>query len=131
MTRRELLSRAGWLLGLVAWAPACLVARVKPPPLAKSRGHGPPPHAPAHGYRRKQLRQGVDLVFDAGLGVYVVVGLEDTFFLDDSFYRRRDERWEFASALDGPWRAVGIADLPPGLRPHRGAPPRGRGKKNK
>ena len=29
--------------------------------------HGPPPHAPAHGYRHKQ--HGVELVYDSGRGV--------------------------------------------------------------
>ncbi len=41
---------------------------------------GPPSHAPAHGYRNKEHKQrykGIDLVFDTGLGVYVVVDMAD------------------------------------------------------
>lgn len=30
------------------------------------RGNGPPPHAPAHGYRNKQRANGVELVYDSG-----------------------------------------------------------------
>ncbi|MFQ5585276.1 MAG: hypothetical protein ACE5GF_00390, partial [Thermodesulfobacteriota bacterium] len=45
----------------------------------KSKKHGPPPHAPAHGYRHKH-RHGVELMFDGGLGVYIAVGLSGIYF---------------------------------------------------
>src|SRR5258705_13086779 len=50
------------------------------PVVEEGSGHGPPPWAPAHGYRRhhQQAYQSrpdtVDLGFDDGLGVYMVVG---------------------------------------------------------
>ena len=49
---------------------------------------GPPPHAPAHGYRHKH-EHGVELVFDSQLGVYVVVGWKDHFFSAGRYYRDR------------------------------------------
>ena len=44
------------------------------------RGYGPPPHAPAYGYRHHH--QGARLAFDSKLGVYVVLSQnEDDWFL--------------------------------------------------
>lgn len=65
-----------------------------------SRG-GPPPHAPAHGYRHKQDRY--DLVFDSGLGVYVVLGKPDYYFWDNRYFRYHDGYWQFSADLDGRW----------------------------
>ena len=47
---------------------------------------GPPPWAPAHGYRHKH--HGADLVFDAHIGVYVVVGHPHVYFHDGHYFRR-------------------------------------------
>ncbi len=82
---------------------------------AKSRGHGPPPHAPAHGYRAK-VRNGVEITYRSDLGVYVVVGAADTYFLDDVFYKRGKKQWESSRELDGPWELIAESSLPPGLR---------------
>lgn len=65
-----------------------------------SRG-GPPPHAPAHGYRHKHGNQ--NLVFDSGLGVYVVLDRPDHYFWDNRFYRYHRGDWQFADDLDGRW----------------------------
>jgi hypothetical protein len=65
-----------------------------------SRG-GPPPHAPAHGYRHKQSNH--DLVFDSGLGVYVVLGRPDYYFWDNRYYRYHDGHWQFSADVDGRW----------------------------
>lgn len=65
-----------------------------------SRG-GPPPHAPAHGYRHKHYNH--DLVFDSGLGVYVVLGRPDYYFWDNRYFRYHDGYWQFAADLDGRW----------------------------
>lgn len=88
------------------------------------RHGGPPPHAPAHGYRRNH--QGHDLVFDSHLGVYVVVGVADMWFLDGSYYRIRADHWELSASLGGPWRVAAVGAVPGRLyakrHPH-GAPP--------
>jgi len=41
-------------------------------------GYGPPAHAPANGYRYKY--QGHDMVYDSGLGVYVVIGQSSVYY---------------------------------------------------
>ena len=101
-------------------------------------GHGPPAHAPAHGHRRKHVA-GVELVFDTGLGVYVVVGHPDHYYHEGYFYRLTGSVWEMSLKIDGGWAFTSGKPLPPGLRAkgngklkHRGkAVARGKGKHNK
>ena len=81
----------------------------------KKRGHGPPSHAPAHGYRRK-LPSKVEVVFDSNFGVYVVVGLEKHFWLDGQYYRFCNGQWELSMTIENGWKVVGEKKLPPGLR---------------
>lgn len=78
-------------------------------------GHGPPAHAPAHGYRRKQVA-GVELVFDSGIGVYVVVGHSDHYYHEGYFYRCINGRWEISLEPDSGWAFVAVDSLPPGLK---------------
>lgn len=79
------------------------------------RGYGPPPHAPAHGYRAK-TSQGVEIVWDSGLGVYVVVDVAGTYYFEDRYYRQHDDGWDVSIDLHGSWSTVDEKDLPPGLR---------------
>lgn len=85
---------------------------------------GPPPHAPAHGYRRNY--QGRDLVFDSELGVYAVVGLSNVWFLDGSYFRISGEHWEVSVGAGGPWRVAAVSAVPVHLyekrHPHGGPP---------
>ena len=115
---------AAVLLGaLLLTNAACVVVDGNggPPP---GRSAGPPPHAPAHGFRHKH--RGHDLVFDSALGVYVVVDLRDVWFLDDSYFRLSGERWEIGVGVDGPWRVAVVSAVPVRLResrhPHGGPP---------
>lgn len=80
------------------------------------RGNGPPPHAPAHGYRHKHKSKGVELVYDSGRGVYVVVGLPDHYYYDGHFFRIRGAQWEISLNTDGGWKPVYEDSIPPGLR---------------
>jgi hypothetical protein len=98
------------LAALVTAVTLCGCVQVTPDPF---HGHGPPPHAPAHGYRSHH--QGAELRFDRTLGVYVVAGYADHFYVDGRFLRLRTGRWETSPRLDGPWRAVSARSLPPGL----------------
>lgn len=75
---------------------------------------GPPPHAPAHGYRHKY--QGVDVIYDSGRGVYIVVGLPSHYYYEGHFYRFGSVQWEVSAQIGGPWRPVSRESLPPGLR---------------
>ena len=102
------------------------MGRIAPP--TKSRGHGPPPHAPAHGHRAKTA-QGVEIVFDVGLGAYVVVGVANNYYHDGRYYRRVGERWQVAVDFHGEWQEAAERELPAALRPKRpGLRPKNRGK---
>lgn len=88
-------------------------------------GSGPPPWAPAHGYRHHH--HGVSLVFDAGLGVYAVVGRPGIYFHHDHYLRLHAGGWEQAVRVGGPWLVIAAEKVPAGL--HRSVAERhGRGK---
>ncbi|MHC4166558.1 MAG: hypothetical protein ACYSWQ_06355 [Planctomycetota bacterium] len=78
-------------------------------------GHGPPPHAPAHGHRHKHVH-GVELVFDSGLGLYVVVGHPDHYYCDGHFYRLAGGVWQMSLRFDRGWAHTSGKPLPSGLR---------------
>lgn len=78
-----------------------------------NRGYGPPPHAPAHGYRHKYHDH--DLVYDSNLGVYLVIGYPDYYFLGDSYYRHSNDGWYYSKQVDRDWQQYQQARLPPGL----------------
>jgi hypothetical protein len=76
--------------------------------------HGPPPHAPAHGYRHKHHNE--DLKYDSVLEVYVMSGWPNYYYHKDHYYRSTDYGWETAGQLRGPWKSVSTKKLPKGLR---------------
>lgn len=94
---------------------SCSSYRTHPEPVIITDRSGPPAHAPAHGYRRKHV-QGVEVVFDSGLGVYVVVGLTDHYYHDGYFFRLRSGIWERCPEPDGHWKVVAANSLPIGLQ---------------
>jgi hypothetical protein len=108
-------------LALVVLLPGCIHVHHdddRPRAVVKEHAHkGPPPHAPAHGYRRKHAtrHRQVELVYDAGCGAYVVVGLPHHFFQDERFYRRVDGRWQASMDLDEGWLAVDEGQVPRGI----------------
>ena len=107
---------AVWAVGLVCTAllfVSCTRIEVGSGPGPKG-GYGPPPHAPAHGYRHKY--HDVEMVYDSGRGVYVVAGFPLHFYCDERFYRFREPRWEVSVNIDGPWEVVSEQSLPRGLR---------------
>jgi len=95
------------------------------PRVATTRRPGPPPHAPAHGYRHKQEYAGgeVELEFDSGLGVYVVVGVPDRYYWDGYYLRIDGDQWYASVDLDGGWEPRSEVAVPTGLRTksHRNA----------
>lgn len=120
------MNRRGFLTTLAGGATLLLAGCVYGP----GEGYGLPPHAPAHGYRAQHRR--ARLVFDSGLGVYIVSGYPDYYFLDGTYYRYYGGHWQAGGDLDGPWHQAGDRRLPPGLRRKAVPPPgykgRGRGK---
>lgn len=82
---------------------------------ATGPGHGPPPHAPAHGYRHRTAH-GHDLAYDARLKVYVVVGRTDHYYATERYYRRADGGWEVSLSLQDSWEPIADTALPHGLK---------------
>ena len=115
-----MLARIAFTVALAAFASglaACSSSRPEPRVVVVAEApprHGPPPHAPAHGYRHKH-KDGVDLVFDAPRGVYVVLGQTHCYWHGDQYYRQRGNRWEVSVTLRGPWTRTAAGDLPGGL----------------
>ena len=93
---------------------------------ADNRGYGPPPHAPAHGYR--QHYNDHDFVYDSNLGVYLVVGYPDYYYLDNSYYRHSNDGWYYSQRADRDWQAYNQDRLPPGLAKKYHDNDRGHGK---
>lgn len=84
-------------------------------PEIKEMHTGPPPHAPAHGYRHKHSGGG-ELVYKSDIGVYVVVGYPDYYFHKDKYYRLNDGSWEVSLNIKKDWAPVSDKKLPSGLR---------------
>lgn len=83
-----------------------------------NRHHGPPPHAPAHGYRHKHQhqQQDLELVFDSGLGVYIVVDIPDRYYWNGYYLRIDGDQWYASVNLDSGWEPRSDDSLPPGLK---------------
>ncbi|MDA1309664.1 MAG: hypothetical protein O2985_08665 [Proteobacteria bacterium] len=79
---------------------------------------GPPPHAPAHGYRYRH-RDGVDMSYDQRLGVYVVVGRPNYYYWDRQYFRYYGDHWQRSERIDSRWIDGDTRSLPPGLQRHR------------
>lgn len=105
------------LLSLAIAMPACrstAVYRKTSSPVVVVKQTGPPPHAPAHGYRHKH-RQGVELIYNAEIGVYLVMGYDHYYFHGDRFYRLTNGSWEVSVEIGGKWKTIPDKKVPPGL----------------
>lgn len=84
----------------------------------KYKKGGPPPHAPAHGYRHKH--KGHDMDYDMKIGAYIVVRVPDTYFYDNLFIRLfSDGRWMVSAHLNSGWRLADANEVPPRLKHHK------------
>src|SRR5262245_61231350 len=97
--------------GLVGFGSAPVVVREEPPP-----------RAPAHGYKHAFDRDNVDLVYDSGLGAYVVVDLVDVFFYEGHYYHCEDGRWFISPRPRSGWLLVAASQVPTGLRGYKVKP---------
>jgi hypothetical protein len=89
-----------------------------PPGHARAEARrAPPPHAPAHGYRHKQPTPAgrIELIFDSGVGAYVVVGWPDHYWHRDHYYRYVEGHWMTSGRIDGGWATCSANKVPPGL----------------
>jgi len=76
----------------------------------KQHKHGPPPHAPAHGYRAKH--QGCDLRYDRTVGCYAVVGYNDYYYNDGVFFRFGSDGWQMSAQVGNGWSSVEAVRVP-------------------
>ncbi len=116
MKRLTMFSQMAVLAGAVLMISGCAVY-----PAQYGQGYGPPSRAPAHGYRYNH--QGHDAVYDPALGVYVVVGLQNYYLYNDSYYRYDRGQWYSSRNIDRGWHNYSADKLPPGLAKkygHRG-----------
>jgi hypothetical protein len=74
---------------------------------------GPPPHAPAHGYRHKH--GDVVLVYESSLGVYIVHGYQGHYFSDGNYYRSHKGAWQISVDFGGPWKKISETKVPKSL----------------
>ena len=97
-----------------------------PRPVAKQKPHkkkyqkqGPPPHAPAHGYRYKH-RNGRQLEYDARKGAYVVLQMPETYFNNNLYIRlSKTGKWMVSKILEGGWRIAAGYEVPSLLREYK------------
>ncbi|MCK5162065.1 MAG: hypothetical protein KAQ72_00025 [Desulfobacula sp.] len=83
-----------------------------PPPKTKYHKPGPPPHAPAHGYRHKR-HHGHELVYDSQIGAYIVANIPETYFGNNLYIRlSTDGRWMVSTILEGGWRVAVGSEVP-------------------
>ncbi len=80
---------------------------------------GPPPHAPAHGYRHKN-QQGVELQFDSGLGVYIVAEMPGIYFHNGLYMQMSDGQWRTSLNINGPWQPEVNGRVPSKLKKIKG-----------
>lgn len=80
---------------------------------------GPPPHAPAHGYRHKH-QHGHQMQYDSNIGAYIVLNIPETYFGNNLYIRiSTDGRWIVSTKLDGNWRLAVGNEIPPKLKNHK------------
>lgn len=101
------------------------------PPPKRYEKKGPPPHAPAHGYRHKHYH-GHELEYDTSLGAYIVLNIPDTYFANDLYIRMSsDGKWIVSATLDGGWQVAAGTEVPPRLWHHGYKDKSKKDKKNK
>ena len=127
MKRLAIASLAASLLALSGCIHVHEHEQVYEPEPEHEHGGGPPPWAPAHGYRRHH--HGAELVFDAEIGVYVVVGHPHVYFFDDHYFRRVSSHWERCRNFEkAHWKIVDVAYVPAPLMEHYAKHPKHHGK---
>jgi hypothetical protein len=76
--------------------------------------------APVQAAPQIVIEEPPEFIYPQSLGFYVAVGVPyDLFYLGDSYYVFRDNRWYRGPHYRGPWSSVQYRNLPPGLRRHK------------
>jgi hypothetical protein len=85
----------------------------------KYHKQGPPPHAPAHGYRHKH-NDGHELEFDKEIGCYAVINVPETYFGNNVYIRLSSSgEWIVSAELEGGWRVAVGSEVPYKLKEHK------------
>lgn len=105
------------VISLAVGGAACSRINLGPAELPDDRDMGSPevytPQGPAEASHRYHQKN--ELLFDARLGLYLVVAEPGVYFSQEQYYRNSSEGWLTASELNGPWLPVDPELLPPGL----------------
>ena len=125
MKTLKAMSIALLMLGSIMVLPACTVVKVHE---HEYKHNGPPPHAPAHGYRHKH--RGHTLEYNYDLGVYVVVGLVAHYFIDGIYYKKTEHGWYSSHDIDKGWHEY-TKDVLPGKLNKKYGHKKGHEKKDK
>ena len=111
MNRRKFISYLG-LSTVAIILPGCASTGIT---IGQPAKKGPPAHAPAHGYRRKN-RHGLQMTFDSNLGVYVLMDYPMHFYWDGRYFRKSKNKWESSSDINKKWKSIKKEQLPKGLQ---------------
>jgi hypothetical protein len=110
-TGRNLIT--AFLAGFVITLSGCAVYPAHHDFAYEQRGYGPPPYAPAHGYRTKI--HGHNMLYDAHLGVYVLLDLHDHYYHNLVYYKYNKKNWYYRQHDKDKWRKYDKRKLPEGL----------------
>ncbi len=81
---------------------------------------GPPPHAPAHGYRHKHY-EGHEFEYDSKIGAYIVLNVPETYFGNNLYVRLSTYGdWMVSTTLEGGWRVAVSNEVPYRLKEYKG-----------
>lgn len=120
MADRPGISRRRFAAGLFSGGASLLLGACTYAPTYDS---GPPPHAPAHGYRYRHP-DGVVLVYDSSIAMYLVLGQPYHYYSGGHFYWYDRDVWQVGDRSRGPWRRAPDRGGPPGqAKKGRGGPP--------
>jgi hypothetical protein len=71
---------------------------------------GPPPHAPAHGYRHHYHNH--DMIYDSGIRAYIIVGMPDYYYDNGFYFRYSNIGWQFSGSLNDGWKVTDERRVP-------------------
>jgi hypothetical protein len=71
---------------------------------------GPPPHAPAHGYRHHYHNH--DMIYDSGIRAYLIVGMPDYYYDNGFYFRYSNIGWQFSGSLNDGWKVTDERRVP-------------------
>jgi hypothetical protein len=71
---------------------------------------GPPPYAPAHGYRHHYHNH--DMIYDSGIRAYIIVGMPDYYYDNGFYFRYSNIGWQFSGSLNDGWKATDERRVP-------------------